>query len=162
MESWRRSWRDGFLPGLKTDTLKALLDAVKSDDPRLTQGSTTTPPPLMCVQDWPVECGCLIGYAGAIENGGFESTDVADYINKGKSNKAPATVGKVEEFFATACYQADQRLGNPSECRYFLNWFDDTPRDEMRRELQAELILNLKEREQADGAISPPTPGLSA
>ncbi len=34
-----------------------------SDDPRLTQGSTTTPP-LMCVQDWPVEAACVLGFCG--------------------------------------------------------------------------------------------------
>lgn len=162
MEMWKVSWRNGYLPGMKTETLKALLEAVQSDDPRLTQGSTSTPPPLMCVQDWPIECGCIIGYAGAIENGGFESSSVESYVAKKKDNPSPATVGEVEEFFATACFQADQRLGNPAECRYFLNWFDGTPRSEMRRELQAELILNLKEREQADASVSPPIPGLSA
>jgi hypothetical protein len=162
MESWKRVWRNGFLPQIKTPVLRALLEAVQSDDPRLTQGSTSTPPPLMCVADWPIECGCLIGYAGAMELGGFETLSVDAYVNKVKSNPTPAKVGQVEEFFGTACFQADQRLGNPAECRWFLNWFDDTPRTEMRRELEAELILNLKEREQADGAISPPIPGLSA
>src|SRR6187397_2364540 len=55
MESWRLVWRDGFVPVISTSGLEALREALKSDDPRLTQGSTTTPPPLMCVQDWPVE-----------------------------------------------------------------------------------------------------------
>ena len=74
----------------------------------------------MCVQDWPVEAACALGYCGW-QGDGLE------------------TVGEVEEFFARACFEADQRLGEPAACRWFLNWFDDTPRDEMRRELLAEV-----------------------
>jgi len=48
-------------------------------------------------------------------------------------------VAEVEEFFARACFEADQRLGEPAGCRWFLNWFDETPRDEMRRLLFAEV-----------------------
>ena len=123
MESWRIVWRDGFVPELTRSNLEALAEALRTDDVRLTQGSTTTPPPLMCVQDWPCEAGCALGYCGAVENGGF----------------MVATVGTVEEFFAKACFKADQRLGEPAACRWFLNWFDNTPRDEMRRELLAEV-----------------------
>jgi len=64
MESWRLVWRDGFVPVLSTAGLEALRDALRGDDPRLTQGSTTTPPPLMCVQDWPVEAACALGFCG--------------------------------------------------------------------------------------------------
>ena len=34
----------------------------------------------------------------------------------------------------------------PAACRWFLNWYDDTPRDEVRRELLAEVELALAER----------------
>lgn len=127
MESWKLVWRDGFVPELSRENLLALAEALRTDDARLTQGSTTTPPPLMCVQDWPCEAGCALGYCGAVENGGF----------------MVATVGTVEEFFASMCFKADQRLGEPAACRWFLNWFDNTPRDEMRRELLAEVELAL-------------------
>lgn len=130
MESWRLTWRNGFAPLLTTEGLEALRVALATDDPRLTQGSTTTPPPLMCVQDFPVEAGCVLGFCGAIDNGGF----------------GQATVGEAEEFFAKKCYDADARLGEPAACRWFLNWFDDTPRDEMRRELLGEVELALKSR----------------
>lgn len=146
MENWRHVWRDGFLPDIATETLKALHDAVLADDPRLSQGSTTTPPPLMCVSDWPVECGCPIAYCGIIANGGFESTTPESYQNKLKDNPNCCTVGTAEEEFAKLCFQADQRLGEPAACRWFLNWVDETPRNEMRRELLAELKKNLKER----------------
>ena len=146
MESWRLVWREGFVPVLPTAGLESLRDALRGDDPRLTQGSTTTPPPLMCVQDWPVEAACALGYCGTAELGGFW-TDAA-----GRKNDAAATVGQVEEFFAKACYQADQRLGEPAACRWFLNWFDNTPRGEMRRELLVEVELALAGRATAGAA----------
>ena len=134
MESWRLVWRDGFVPVLSTAGLESLRDALLSDDPRLTQGSTTTPPPLMCVQDWPVEAACALGFC-AWKGEGLE------------------TVGEVEEFFARMCFEIDQRLGEPAGCRYFLNWFDETPRDEMRRLLQAEVDLALAQRLSDRGGV---------
>lgn len=127
MESWRTVWRDGFVPVLSTAGLEALAKALRDDDPRLTQGSTTTPPPLMCVQDWPVEAACALGFCGW-QGDGLE------------------TVGQVEQHFADCCFKADERLGGPSACRWFLNWFDDTPRAEMRRDLLAEVELALAGR----------------
>ena len=127
MESWRLTWRDGFAHVLSTDALTALADGLRRDDPRITQGSTTTPPPLICTQDWPVEAACCLGFAGW-------------------QGEGLTTVGEVEEYFARACFEADQRLGEPAACRWFLNWFDDTPRDEMRRQLLGECELALKGR----------------
>jgi hypothetical protein len=127
MESWRMVWREGFAPVISTAGLEALWQALRGDDLRLTQGSTTTPPPLMCVQDWAVEGCCAVGFCGW-QGEGLE------------------TVGQVEEFFARCCFEADQRLGEPAGCRWFLNWFDDTPREEMRRELLAEVERTLAQR----------------
>ena len=142
MESWRLVWRNGFAPILPTEGMRALADALRTDDPRLTQGSTTTPPPLMCVQDWPCEAACFLGYIGAMEHGGF-----ADETPTGRqTNPNAATVGQVEEFFARACYEADLRLGEPAACRWLLDWFDDTPRDRMRADLLAEIELALTGR----------------
>jgi hypothetical protein len=86
----------------------------------------------MCVQDLPVEAACAIGFCGTVENGGFGA----------------ATVGAVEEFFARTCFEADQRLGEPAACRHLLNWFDDMPRDEMRRQLLAEVDLAIMGRKE--------------
>jgi hypothetical protein len=120
MESWRKVWREGMAPQLSVAALTALQRALQTDDPRLLQGATTSPPPLECVRDWPVEAACVLGFCGW-QGEGLES------------------VAEVEEFFARACFEADQRLGEPAACRWFLNWFDDTPRDEARRELLAEV-----------------------
>ena len=144
MRSWKRDtpknwweeqrWKAGVWCGVTGSCrcfqrrgLEALRDALRGDDPRLTQGSTTTPPPLMCVQDWPVEAACALGFCG------WQGDELE-------------SVGEVEEFFARACFEADQRLGEPAACRWFLNWFDDTPRDQMRRELFDEVELAISER----------------
>jgi hypothetical protein len=120
MESWRKVWRDGLVPVLSIEGLEALRQGLVEDDARLIQGATTTPPPLASVQDWPVEAACVLGYSGW-QGEGLE------------------TVAEVEEFFARVCFEIDQRLGEPAGCRWFLNWYDETPRDEMRSELLAEV-----------------------
>lgn len=127
MESWQKVWREGVAPQLSTEGLEALQGALKNDDPRLLQGATTTPPPLQCVEDWPVEAACALGFCGW-QGEGLE------------------TVAEVEEFFARTCFEIDQRLGEPAACRWFLNWFDDTPRDEMRECLLAEVNAELARR----------------
>lgn len=132
MESWQKVWREGLAPRISTAGLEALKEGLATDDPRLLQGATTTPPPLQCVQDWPVEGACGLGYCGW-QGDGLE------------------TVAEVEEYFAQACFEADQALGEPAACRWFLNWFDDTPRDEMRRLLTAEINRTLAQR-RADAA----------
>lgn len=133
---WRTVWREGFAPVLSTAGLTALRDALAKNDDRITQGSTTTPPPLMCVQDWPVEAACAIGFCGW-QGDGLE------------------TVGEVEEHFARCCFEADQRLGEPAACRWYLNWFDDTPRGEMLRELLSEVERELDRRREAESSAAP-------
>jgi len=131
MESWRRVWREGVVPQLSTKALEALQEALVKDDPRLMQGCTTNPPPLQCVQDWPVEGGCALAYCG------WEG----DGLN---------TVAEVEEYFARLCFDVDQRLGEAAGCRFFLTWFDDTPREEMIRELLPEVGLALSQRREQE------------
>ena len=57
-----------------------------------------------------------------------------------------ATVGEVEAFFIRTCRIADDTLGEPAACRFFLNWFDETPRSEMRRQLLQEINWALNQR----------------
>lgn len=127
MQSWQKVWREGVAPLLSTTGLEALERALKNDDGRLLQGATTTPPPLQCVQDWPVEAACALGFCGW-QGDGLE------------------TVAEVEEFFARTCFEIDQRLGEPAACRWFLNWFDETPRDQMRESLLSEVQRALAQR----------------
>src|SRR5207253_4862150 len=127
MESWRNVWRQGVATLLSTESLESLREALATDDPRLLQGATTTPPPLQCVQDWPVEAACALGYCGW-QGDGLE------------------TVAEVEEFFARMCLEIDWAVGEQGACRYFLNWYDETPRDRMRRELLEEVQRSLTRR----------------
>lgn len=109
MESWKIVWRNGLAPLLSDKHLKALEKGLDEDDPNLVQGCTTTPPPLQCVVEWPVEAACALGYCG------WKGDELI-------------TVSEVEEFFARMCFEIDQKIGEPAGCRWFLNWFDDTPR----------------------------------
>ena len=145
MESWRKVWREGLVPLLSTPALESLRAALAADDARLLQGATTTPPPLQCVQDWPVEAACALGYCGW-QGEGLE------------------TVAEVEEYFARMCFEIDQRLGEPAGCRWFLNWFDETPRDEMRPLLLAEVNRALARRRAvvADDEVVPAEGGETA
>lgn len=133
MESWRKTWREGVAPQLSDAALESLYRALLTDDLRLLQGATTTPPPLQCVQDWPVEAACILGYCGW-------------------QGDSLGTVNEVSEYFAETCFEADRLLGEPAAVRWFLNWYDEAPRDEMRRGLLGEVI-----REQAlRGFVSQP------
>jgi len=124
MESWKLVWREGFAPQMTEKQLDALREALVTDDVRLIQGATSSPPPLACMADWPCEGACGVSFLGWM-------------------GLALKTVGEVEEFFAKACFEADRRLGEPAACRWFLNWFDDTPRAQMRAELLAEVEVAL-------------------
>jgi hypothetical protein len=127
MESWRKAWRAGIAQHLTTLGLKALATALQDDDPRLLQGATCSPPALTCTSDWPIEAADSIVFA-------FWQGDGVQ------------TVGEGEECFAQICFNCDQSLGEPAACRWFLNWFDETPRDEMRTQLLPEVVRVLNER----------------
>jgi hypothetical protein len=135
IELWRKVWRDGFAKVLPRDGVEALLVALDTDDHNLLQGATTCPPPLLCVRDWPCEGACVVGYTGW-KSGGIETT------------------GGVEKFFAKACFDTDNLIGEPASCRHFLNYVDDTPRDVLRRELATEIRNHLQETCDASGRDS--------
>ena len=136
METWRKVWREGVAPQLSTGGLRALQKALREDDDRLLQGATTSPPPLHCVRDWAVEGACVIGYCGWHGEG-------------------LGTVAEVEDYFARVCFEVDKALGEPAACRWFLNWFDDAPRQEVRALLLSEVTRTLIER--GDGQRSDAT-----
>jgi hypothetical protein len=148
IEKWRQVWRGGFVPNLSTDNLLALEKALDQDDLRLVQGATTIPPPLGCVADWPVEAACALSYMGVMEQGGFTTIrpEGAGTIVRGEEG---CTVADAEEFFARKCFACDTSLGEPAGCRWFLQWFDETPRSILLRELLAEVRLALEARKTA-------------
>jgi hypothetical protein len=127
MDTWQKVWREAVAPLLPTRGLEVLRRALERDDPWLVQGATTDPPPLEEALDRPVQAACAIGYCGWLGDG-------------------LATVAEVEKYFAGVCRAADERLGEPAGIRPFLAFFDDTPRQEMRLALLAEVDLELATR----------------
>jgi hypothetical protein len=124
LPAWKRVWRYAVAPQLSTRGLEALRKALHNDDKRLLQGATTSPPSLQCVQDWPVEACDAICFAG------WQSEGLH-------------TVAQVEEFFAKVCFDASSQLGDPTAIRYYLNWWDEQPRDVVRQQLLIEVDLAL-------------------
>jgi hypothetical protein len=135
LESWRLVWREGVLHCLPTKGLTALKHALETDDRRVTQASTTTPPNLPCVTDWPIECACPLAFVG------WQGEDLK-------------TVGQAEEFLQKVIFETGRRLGVPDAARWLLQWIDDTPRDEMFKGLLSEVDLALELRALADGPHS--------
>lgn len=124
MEAWRRVWRLGLAPQLSERTLELLARALVRDDPVLLQGATTSPPPLQCVQDWPVEAAEPVAFALWQGNG-------------------LTTVGEVEAAWAQATYLCDLATGDPASYRWFANWWDEMPRQIVRAQLMAEVNRTL-------------------
>lgn len=124
---WKKVFREGVAPLISDEGLLALRQALIEDDQRLIQGATTTPPPLMCVEDWPVEAACALGFVGW-QGDGLE------------------TVGETEEFFARMAYEVDQRMGEPAAVRYWLNHWDDTPRELLFAQTLIEVGRELRRR----------------
>jgi hypothetical protein len=120
MEMWRRVWREGLAPRLSAQALEALRTALVHDDRRLVQGTTCSPPALLALSEQRVQSACALGYCG--------------WQGEGLSK-----VGEVEVYFQQLCDGADGSMAERAVCRFFLNWYDDTPRDVMRQELLAEV-----------------------
>lgn len=128
MEKWRSVLRRGFLPGISTQALTELLGMVRADDSRIVQEMTTNPPAWPLTEDRPVEQACIIGCAGMLEG-----------CN---------TVGRVSDYFGRKCAEADLRIGEAAGCRWFLNWFDETPRVDVMVALAEEIERELANRQE--------------
>lgn len=124
LPAWKHTWRKAIGPYLSEPELEALKTALVGDDRRLIQGATTCPPPLQVYSEWPPDGACPLSLCGWL----------------GDDLK---TVREVEEFFAQFAYAIDERLGVPAGCRWFFNWVDDTPRQEMRMQLLTEVLRSL-------------------
>lgn len=136
IEAWRKVWRDGILPAVmervgrfRRDVgLLALANALRTDDSRLLQGATTSPPPLAAVADWMCEgCDPVVLMHTAANGGKIEAT----------------MVGLAEKVFAITMARADELLGGDRLSAAFSNWWDDTPRHVARGALLAEIGFNL-------------------
>src|SRR5262245_38541837 len=130
MEPWRKTWRMGLAPQLSSEGLHALRQALIDNDDRLLQGATTSPPALDVMADCQVEAACGLCFC-------FWQGD------------GRGTIAEVVQQFDRVCRAADAALGEPAGCRAFLDWFDLTPRSEVRRLLRDEVEVDLAERRAA-------------
>jgi hypothetical protein len=103
MESWRMVWREGLAPVLSTSGIESLWQALRNNDPRLTQGSTTTPPPLLSLADCPCDGADAIGWCG------WQGERLEPLARSRSSSPAPVL-------------KSIGRLGEPAAYRWFLNW----------------------------------------
>jgi hypothetical protein len=144
MESWRRVLREGFLPQASGPALLLLrlrlqqqardpLTELGNHDCLLLRGTTTCPPALPSLGDWPCEAACPVGTL-ALGDGAV-------------------TVEEVQNAFGQMCFNADQCLGEPAACRWMLNWIDEAPWPEVRDGLLAELDREISRR-QTRGIVS--------
>jgi hypothetical protein len=105
--------------------MEALRLGLSRDDPRLIQGATCSPPAMQALSGHRVETACALGFCGW-------------------QGERLVTVGAVEDYVQRLCDAADEQMAERAVCRFFLNWYDDTPRDEMRRALLAEVETTLR------------------
>lgn len=110
--SWMIVFRYGILPSLSTNALRFLQHCLATNDKRLIQKETTQPQK----PDEPCSHACLLALPVWLKH------------------PAP-TVAEAEDYFHWLCCETDNKIGEPASTRYFLNWFDDTPREEMRAKL---------------------------
>lgn len=134
-ETWQLVWRTGIAPQLDLAALAALRDGLARDDATLVQGRSVVPPGMECVADWPIEAGDCITYAL------WQSHRVA-------------TVGDATDQWAAIMARCDAIIEEKAGCRWLLNWYDDTPREVMRRELLAEVVRAVQERFQRGQALA--------
>lgn len=126
-EPWQTVFREGLAPLLSPAALVALREALECDDGRLMQWVTVSPPPLTMHEHDECDGACLIGFCG--------------WIGEGLE-----TVGEVEEYFARTCCAVDGRIGEYAGVRKLLNAWDETPREEIFREVLAEVRLEIARR----------------
>src|SRR5262245_31348065 len=124
MERWRFVWRGALVYLFSTPGLEALRDALREDDPALLQGSTSVPPPSMGSINADVCAACAIGLA-AWRGDGLH------------------TVGQIHDEYVRVCHRIDQLLHDPDASGLFIGWYDNQPREVMRRELLREVEQEL-------------------
>jgi hypothetical protein len=132
METWRHVWRTGFLPLFSTGTLERLRKALLADSYTLLTGASFEPPALQMNMKEAVERCCPVAMAAIFENQ-YPSIHAA-------------SVDDAEVYFAQACLEAGNRLGEHSQVRHFMNWVDEGNRHHVFKALAAEITVNLVAR----------------
>lgn len=146
-EPWRKTFRKGILPALwekaggrvgYATALRAVERHLLDDeDGTMCQGNTTEAlGDSHSVRDFPgrgdYPCDAASFLAFLAWKGGLV-----------KAKHERATINEVEEAFAEMCFLIDKNMGEPAACRWFLNWFDETPMSSVRQPLLREVMRAL-------------------
>jgi hypothetical protein len=121
MEGWRKVWRQGIVPLVGEKGLRALQAALRDDDKRLVQGMTIDPQSEWVPSSWEPSGACLIAYCG------WQGQNLD-------------SIAKVQRFFDRIVDAASLKLlAWDVEVSDLVEWYDETDRPTMRRELLAEV-----------------------
>lgn len=129
MEPWRQCWRLGFAPHLPTKGLEALAKALREDDPALIQGESVRPNVPFDGTPKRATGACAVAYCAW-----------------SRTTRRGDMILELEQKFADICARVDNSFEYLPSTRRFLNWYDRTPRDEMRAELLPEVEMELESR----------------
>lgn len=127
--NWQRIWR-ASVPLLPLSGLEALAQALREDSPALVQRLTTNPPPLWSIKEQDCCGACPWGYC----------------LWRGEGLQ---TVMQVHGRFGDLCEAVNAAAGETYGVRWFMQWVDSTPRDEMRAALLPEVEAALEQRRAA-------------
>ncbi len=142
METWRFIFRKGFAPLLSFSALEALKSGIQQDDPALLQGCVVFPKLIPGFWDVPAVATGLLAYIGKEGEGLFSVAEVTEFHNRLKEAAA-------------------QKLGAVNIAQGFIEWFDKTPRQLMRKELLKEVRREIKARKvtiKSQVTINPSSP----
>jgi hypothetical protein len=119
----KRPWPEVFhvaiAPRLGLAGLQALQAALDSDDAALIQGETCLPDFMSVSRDLPCRAACGLGLAL------WRSLELR-------------SIGEIDLQFSLLVNQVDGEMGQGA-ARMFVQWFDETPRATMRRQLLKEV-----------------------
>lgn len=127
LEKWQVVWREELAKRLSVKQLLALRLAVLENDGRLVQGVVTHPPPLQVVAEWPIEGGCalVIGLWGM---------------------DGQVSVYEMAKRYYEMIKEADAALPVGLTIDDFLDFFDNTSREEMLKRMLGEIDVVLDQR----------------
>lgn len=124
--SWQWAWQ--ALAAQQTDAeLTSLAEALERNDSRLLQGATCEPAPMEWYFGDEVERACGVCW-------GLWQV------------RKCYRVGELDNAFRATLFAADQLLAEPAATRFFVNWFDETPRSIVFPALALEVRAELARR----------------
>jgi hypothetical protein len=138
-ERWRIAWRDCIAPLMSERALKVLAEALETDDQRLVQSGTVVPDGHPMLAEREPTGACAIGLMGWL---GYElrtAEKVIDFFERTSERAIHNAILLAQDRGED---NKQQRTG-AAMMGDFLEWFDSSPRDQMRFDLLQEVWRSL-------------------